>query len=218
MATKARRKTQMSDDHKAALAVGRTEGRVVRRYLDALEANKPKRGRKRTPDSIQRRLKAIDAELGETDRLNELKLVQERMNLELELASLGARQDLAGLESEFVKVAKAYSARQGISYAAWRAVGRARRGAQEGRRQPRSGHRGQQAGQHAGRRRSSPASRGVARSGMRHQPHHVASARAHTGDVVDRPIGVVDVAEDDLLFRRVARPASSGLQVKHPSK
>jgi len=113
----------MSDDHKAALAVGRTEGSVVRRYLDALEANKPKRGRKRTPDSIQRRLKAIDAELGETDRLNELKLVQERMNLELELASLGARQDLAGLEAEFVKVAKAYSARQGISYAAWRAVG-----------------------------------------------------------------------------------------------
>ena len=87
MAAKARRKTQMSDDHKAALAVGRTEGRVVRRYLDALEANKPKRGRKRTPDSIQRRLKAIDAELGDTDRLNELKLVQERMNLELELAS-----------------------------------------------------------------------------------------------------------------------------------
>jgi len=123
MATKARRKTQMSDDHKAALAVGRTEGRVVRRYLDALEANKPKRGRKRTPDSIQRRLKAINAELGETDRLNELKLVQERMNLELELASLGARQDLAGLEAEFVKVAKAYSRRQGISYAAWRAVG-----------------------------------------------------------------------------------------------
>src|ERR1700730_18462311 len=59
MASKARRKTHMSDDHKAALAVGRTEGRVVRRYLDALEANKPKRGRKRTPDSIQRRLKAI---------------------------------------------------------------------------------------------------------------------------------------------------------------
>ena len=82
MASKARRKTQMSDDHKAALAVGRTEGRVVRRYLDALEANKPKRGRKRTPDSIQRRLKAIDAELAETDKLNELKLVQERMNLE----------------------------------------------------------------------------------------------------------------------------------------
>jgi len=123
MATKARRKTHMSDDHKAALAVGRTEGRVVRRYLDALEANKPKRGRKRTPDSIQRRLKVIDAELAEADRLNELKLVQERMNLEQELTSLGARQDLAGLEAEFIKVGKAYSSRQGISYAAWRAVG-----------------------------------------------------------------------------------------------
>src|SRR3954451_9289224 len=105
MASKARRKSSMSDDHKAALALGRTEGRTVRRYLDALEANKPKRGRKRTAESIQKRLKAIDSELAETDKLNELKLVQERMNLELELASLGARQDLAGLESEFVKVA-----------------------------------------------------------------------------------------------------------------
>jgi len=123
MASKARRKSQMSDDHKAALAVGRTEGRIVRRYLDALEANKPKRGRKRTPESIQKRLKAIDGDLADTDKLNELKLVQERMNLEIELAALGARQDLAGLEAEFTKVAKAYSARQGISYAAWRAVG-----------------------------------------------------------------------------------------------
>ena len=123
MATKARRKTQMSDNHKAALAIGRTEGRVVRRYLDALEANKPKRGRKRTPESIQKRLAAIDAELAETDKLNELKLVQERMNLEIELESLGARLDLSELEGEFVKAAKGYSARQGISYAAWRAVG-----------------------------------------------------------------------------------------------
>jgi hypothetical protein len=113
----------MSDNHKAALAVGRTEGRVVRRYLDALEANRPKRGRKRTPDSIQKRLKVIASELEDADKLNELKLVQERMNLESELESLGARQDLAELEGEFVKVAKAYSGRQGIGYAAWRAVG-----------------------------------------------------------------------------------------------
>jgi hypothetical protein len=123
MASKARRKSSMSDDHKAALALGRTEGRTVRRYLDALEANKPKRGRKRTAESIQKRLKAIDSELAETDKLNELKLVQERMNLEIELDALGARQDLAGLELEFVKVAREYSGRQGISYAAWRAVG-----------------------------------------------------------------------------------------------
>src|SRR5689334_9539098 len=37
----------MSDEHKAALAEGRAQGRAVRLYLEALEANKPKRGRKR---------------------------------------------------------------------------------------------------------------------------------------------------------------------------
>jgi hypothetical protein len=123
MATRERRKTRMSDTHKAALAVGRTEGRAVRRYLDALAANRPKRGRKRTPESIQKRLKAIDAELATADKLTELKLVQERMNLENELGSLGAKEDLAGLETDFVKVARSYSERQGISYGAWREVG-----------------------------------------------------------------------------------------------
>jgi hypothetical protein len=123
MASKQRRKTPMSDTHKAALAVGRTEGRSVRRYLDALDANRPKRGRKRTPESIQKRLRAIEGEMASTDRLNELKLIQERLNLEQELGTLSAKQDLAGLEGEFVKVARSYSERQGISYGAWRAVG-----------------------------------------------------------------------------------------------
>ena len=42
----------MSEAHKAALAKGRMEGRVVRDYLEGLRATKPKRGRKRTPDTI----------------------------------------------------------------------------------------------------------------------------------------------------------------------
>ena len=57
----------MTAEHKAALAQGRSEGKAVRDYLDALRANKPKRGRKRTPDSIKKRLAAIDAELPEAD-------------------------------------------------------------------------------------------------------------------------------------------------------
>ena len=51
----------MSAEHKAALAQGRSEGKAVRDYLDALRANKPKRGRKRTADSIKKRLAAIDS-------------------------------------------------------------------------------------------------------------------------------------------------------------
>ena len=45
----------MSDSHKEALATGREQGRAVRRYLEALEANKPRRGRKRTAEGIQKR-------------------------------------------------------------------------------------------------------------------------------------------------------------------
>ena len=62
----------MSDEHKAALAQGRSEGRAVREYLEALRANKPKRGRKRTPDSIKKRLAVIDDQLESADPLGTL--------------------------------------------------------------------------------------------------------------------------------------------------
>ena len=113
----------MSDEHKAALARGRSEGKAVRDYLDALRANKPKRGRKRTAESIKKRLTAIDARLRDADPLSELRLMQERRDLDTELQSMGNAVDMSSIEDSFVKVAKAYSERQGISYAAWREVG-----------------------------------------------------------------------------------------------
>jgi len=116
-------KTPMSNEHKRALAIGREQGRAVRRYLEALEAHRPKRGRKRTPDSIKRRLGDIDASLETADPLSRLQLVQERMNLETELAAKSEAVDLAALEEEFVAAAKEYGERKGISYAAWREAG-----------------------------------------------------------------------------------------------
>ncbi len=116
-------KNPLSDQHKAAMAAGRTEGRAVREYLDALRANKPKRGRKRTSDSIKARLAKIDDELITASALDELRLIQERRNLTDELETMGAAVDMTALEADFVKVAKAYSQRQGISYATWRDVG-----------------------------------------------------------------------------------------------
>jgi len=113
----------MSKDHKAALAKGRAEGRAVRDYLDALRANKPKRGRKRTPDSIKRRLDAIDEQLAAADALSELRLIQERRNLTDELATMGTGVDLAAVESSFADVAASYSQRHGITYSSWREIG-----------------------------------------------------------------------------------------------
>jgi hypothetical protein len=116
-------KSPMTDEHKAALAAGRNESRVVKNYLDALDSNRPKRGRKRTPDSIKRRLAEIEAEIGDADPLSRLNLYQERMNLQEELEAMGAKVDLSSLEDDFVNVALSYSTRRGISYAAWREAG-----------------------------------------------------------------------------------------------
>jgi uncharacterized protein YicC (UPF0701 family) len=113
----------MSDSHKAALAEGREQGRAVRRYLEALEAHKPKRGRKRTTESVQKRLAAIDERLADADALTRLHLVQERMNLANELASSDNSVDMQALEDEFVAAAAPYGARKGITYAAWRSMG-----------------------------------------------------------------------------------------------
>jgi len=110
-------------EHKAAMAVGRNESRAVRSYLDALEAHRPKRGRKRTPESVERRLEVIEAELEEADPITRVNLVQERLNLQDELISLTAGTDLSELEDGFVDAAKGYSERRGISYSAWREVG-----------------------------------------------------------------------------------------------
>lgn len=120
---KPRKKTPMSADHKAALAKGREEGRIVRRYLEALESSKPRRGRKRTPDSIRKRLSTIDSSLPTADPLAKLHMVEEKQRLEAELSHTGDTVDLAALEKNFVKVARVYGERKGISYSAWRTVG-----------------------------------------------------------------------------------------------
>lgn len=113
----------MSDEHKAALAEGRTQGRAVRVYLEALAANKPKRGRKRTPDSISKRLEKIQLELADADPLKALQLTQEQLDLEAELGAGETVVDLDALEKEFIASAGPYAKRKGISYAAFRSVG-----------------------------------------------------------------------------------------------
>jgi hypothetical protein len=119
-----KRQRTMSDEHKAALAEGREQGRVVRRYLEALESHRPKRGRKRTPESITKRLAAIDDQLATADPLHRLHLVQERLDLEGELAASGGDgADLDELEASFTEVAAAYGERKGLTYEAWRSIG-----------------------------------------------------------------------------------------------
>ncbi|MFW2382801.1 MAG: hypothetical protein ACN4GZ_13660 [Acidimicrobiales bacterium] len=119
----AKKRTPMSEDHKQALSVGRNQGRVVRNYLEGLEASKPKRGRKRTRESVARRIEVIQAELADAKPLQKLELIQERLDLTDELENFDSAVDIEALESAFIEVGKAYAERRGISYAAFRELG-----------------------------------------------------------------------------------------------
>ena len=99
---------QMSDEHKAALAEGRAQGRAVRAYLEALDANKPRRGRKRTPESMKARLDKIDASIDDADAISRLHMVQERLDLVAAIEAAEATVDIAPLENGFVAAAAPY--------------------------------------------------------------------------------------------------------------
>ncbi|MET0428101.1 MAG: hypothetical protein ABW026_06340 [Microvirga sp.] len=95
----------------------------MRNYLDGLRAAKPKRGRKRTADTIKKRLEVVESLLVEASPIDELRLIQERRDLTEELSTVGTGVDLGALEAEFVQIAASYGARQGISYSSWREIG-----------------------------------------------------------------------------------------------
>jgi hypothetical protein len=113
----------MTAQHKAALAKGREEGLAVRRYLEAIESSRPRRGRRRTSASITKRLEAIEVELATADPLTRLHLIQQKKDLTDELDRTAETEDIGELEKQFVKVAQAYGERKGISYATWRTAG-----------------------------------------------------------------------------------------------
>lgn len=119
----ARKTTKMTAQHKAALAEGRAHGRAVREYLDALEETRPKRGRKRTADSVKKRLAAVDAGIPDASGVKRVQLLQERRDLRAELDAFGTTVDLSSVEKAFLKAAKPYSENKGISYATWREAG-----------------------------------------------------------------------------------------------
>ena len=100
-------------------------GRVVRRYLGALEASRSSRGKKRTIEGFSARLLKIDELLVSADPLARLHLTQERIDLHAELVRVTNAQDpdLSGVEKEFVRVARQYGELAGITFAAWRQVG-----------------------------------------------------------------------------------------------
>lgn len=105
---------------KAALEQGRDEARAVRHYLDAVAAARQGRPSAAT---IRQRLTALDRRLASPARFNRLSLLEKQRELRLQLRHCKEPADMAALEAAFVKVARSYSRRKGISYVTWRAVG-----------------------------------------------------------------------------------------------
>ena len=103
----------------------KADNKAVRDYLDVLAASAPKRGRKRTADSVKARISAVGNAMGDASATKRLGLVQERLDLEAELDAMARADsvDMGDLEAGFVKTATSYGGRRGISYAAWREVG-----------------------------------------------------------------------------------------------
>ena len=115
----------MSQEHKAALAAGREQGRAVRSYLDALDVHKPKRGRKRTSDTVAAQLADVESGLASAVGVARLELLQRRRDLQDELARLqqGGGMDLDALKEGFVLHGRDYAERKGITYQTFREFG-----------------------------------------------------------------------------------------------
>ena len=115
----------MSDEHKAAIAAGRIEAAAVRDYLEALESNKPKRGRQVSAETLESRKADIDNQLaaGDIKPIKRLELLQDRRDIEAQLAALADEPDMTAVENGFIAHASSYGQRKGISYATWREFG-----------------------------------------------------------------------------------------------
>lgn len=113
----------MTDEHKAALAKGRSQAKAVRDYLEALEkASRP--GRRLSRDEIEQKIHdAQEQAETEEDPARRVELIQKRLDYEDRLANAADAPDLEELEKGFVAAAKEYSQRKGITYSAWREAG-----------------------------------------------------------------------------------------------
>lgn len=115
------KRRNLSPEEKQARAVASAETRAVRKYLEGLQATSARRGRRRSP---QQELDAVQRQLDvESDQIRKLALIQRRIDAERRLAESSDPIDMEALESGFVKAARSYSDRRGISYKAWREMG-----------------------------------------------------------------------------------------------
>ena len=118
-----RKTREVTAEHKAAMIQGRTETRTVRQYLEALDSARQTGGRRRSKEALEKKLAAVEQDIGSADAVTRLQLVQERIDLEKAIEAAEQSVDIEELENAFVQIAATYSERKGISYQAWREIG-----------------------------------------------------------------------------------------------
>lgn len=118
------KKGAMSAQHKTALAEGREQARAVNAYLEALEAHKPKRGRKVTKESLEQRLQKVRDEIPNATAGERLLLFSQEIELQDRLENFSDETfDIEPLQVKFIEVAKPYAERRGIQKKAFAKMG-----------------------------------------------------------------------------------------------
>ena len=112
---------RLGEEHKAAMAQGRRESRIVAAYLEHLEARQELSGR-RSVEDIAAKLKDVEAQLEHASTITRLALLQEREDLQREAMELPPEPD-GQLEEQFIAVANSYGTRKRLSYSTWREAG-----------------------------------------------------------------------------------------------
>ena len=99
--------------------------KIVRRYLSALDTAKPGRSLRRTAEAVASRIVKIDELIVSADPLTRLHLTQERIDLHAEHVRLTTAAPIVfdDIQNDFIRVARAYGERYGITFAAWRQIG-----------------------------------------------------------------------------------------------
>jgi hypothetical protein len=115
----------MTAAHKKALAQGREHSRIVDQYLRAISTPK-QRGRKVSEATLKQRLANAEARARSGVGLDRVLAAQEARDIQARLAARrngGQNSDTKALERAFIKIAKPFSDRRGLTYGAWRQAG-----------------------------------------------------------------------------------------------
>lgn len=102
------------------IEVGVRERRVVQTYLRQLATRSSKA--LRTAEDVAAALESVEKKLKISTDLDRLSLIQQREDLELEAYELRP-DNSADVETQFISIASAYGASEGISYSSWREIG-----------------------------------------------------------------------------------------------